>query len=400
MSRRRRFMKNAYVISALRTPVGRAVKGTLRYTRPDELAAIVIREAVARSGVAPERLGDVIMGCAMPEGEQGLNLARIAAFRAGLPNSVPGVTVNRFCASGLEAIVQASARIQLGHAEAIVAGGVESMSLIPMGGNKVSLNPHLAAEYPESYVSMGNTAENVATRYEVTREEQDAFALDSHRKAAEAIEHHRFDDEIVPVAVTEKRINEKNKIEKTEIEFKVDECVRADSTLEALAALKPVFRAGGTVTAGNSSPMNDGASAAVVVSEELMKELGAEPLGRIVTYATVGVDPEIMGIGPAFALPKAIEQAGLKLSDLGLIELNEAFASQSVYVKRELGLSDEVLNVNGGAIALGHPLGCSGAKLTATLLHEMKRRNVEYGAVTMCIGGGMGAAGIFQRISS
>jgi len=391
-------MKKAYIISAVRTPIGRAFKGTLRHTRPDELAAIAIKAAVERAGVDPKDIDDVIMGCAMPEGEQGLNVARLAGMRAGLPHTVPGFTVNRFCASGLESIAIAASRIALGQADVILAGGVESMSLIPMGGNKPAPNPVMAVDYPEAYIGMGNTAERVAEKYNVTREEQDAFALRSHQRAADAIENHRFDDEIVPVTITEKRINAKNKIESTEVEFTTDEGVRADTTLEALAKLKPAFKVGGTVTAGNTSQMSDGAAAVIVASEDVMKGLGGEPLGRFLTYATAGVEPEIMGIGPALAVPKALEQAKLNLGDIGLIEVNEAFASQSVYVTRELGIDDDVLNVNGGAIALGHPLGCTGAKLTATLLYEMKRRGVEHGIVTMCVGGGMGAAGIFQRM--
>jgi acetyl-CoA acyltransferase len=392
-------MKKVYVISAVRTPIGRAVKGTLRNTRPDELAAIAIKAAVERAGVDPKDIDDVIMGCAMPEGEQGLNVARLAAMRAGLPHTVPGFTVNRFCASGLESIAIAASRIATGQADVILAGGVESMSMIPMGGNKPAPNPVMAVDYPDAYISMGNTAERVAEKYNVTREEQDAFALRSHQRAADAIENHRFDDEIVPVTVAEKRINAKNKIESTEVEFTTDEGVRADTTLEALASLRPAFKAvGGTVTAGNSSQMSDGAAATIVVSEDVMKGLGGDPLGQFLTYATAGVEPDIMGIGPALAVPKALEQAKLQLGDIQLIELNEAFASQSVYVSRELGIDDDVLNVNGGAIALGHPLGCTGAKLTATLLFEMKRRGLEHGIVTMCVGGGMGAAGIFQRM--
>jgi acetyl-CoA acyltransferase len=391
-------MKKVYVISAVRTPIGRAFKGTLRHTRPDEMAAIVIKAAVERAGVDPKDIDDVIMGCAMPEGEQGLNVARLAAMRAGLPHTVPGFTVNRFCASGLESIAIAASRIALGQASVILAGGTESMSLIPMGGNKPAPHPLMAVEYPEAYISMGNTAERVAEKFGVTREEQDAFALRSHERAAAAIKNGNFTDEIVPVTVTQKRINAKNKIESTEVEFTTDEGVRADTTLEALARLRPAFKVDGTVTAGNSSQMSDGAAAVIVVSEDVMKGLGGDPLGRFITYATAGVEPEIMGIGPALAVPKALEQAKLRLNNVGVIEVNEAFASQSVYVSRELGIDDDVLNVNGGAIALGHPLGCTGAKLTATLLYEMKRRAVEYGIVTMCVGGGMGAAGIFQRM--
>ena len=391
-------MKDAYIISAVRTPVGKAVKGMLRDTRPDELAAIVIREVVARaSGFDPNRIDDVIMGCAMPEAEQGLNVARIALMRAELPHTVPGVTVNRFCASGLEAIQQATARIRLGEAEAIIAGGVESMSMIPMGGNKISLNPHLASEYPEAYISMGITAENVASKYNVSREDQDAFALRSHQHAAAAIKNELFRSEIVPVPVTTRRINEKNRIETTEQVFDTDEGVRGDTSIDALAALKPAFKVDGTVTAGNSSQMSDGAAAVLVVSEAVVKELGVTPRAKLIAYATAGVEPEVMGIGPALAVPKVLERAGLGMDDIGLFEVNEAFASQSVYVQRELGIPDEKLNVNGGAIALGHPLGCTGAKLTTNILYEMARREVEYGIVTMCVGGGMGAAGIFQR---
>jgi len=391
-------MRDAYIISAVRTPVGKAFKGTLRNTRPDELAALVIREAVARvKGLEPARIEDVIMGCAMPEGEQGLNVARLALLRAGLPITTTGVTVNRFCASGLEAIAQASARIRLGEAEIIVAGGVESMSMIPMGGHKPSPDPTLVGSMPGAYVSMGNTAENVAEKYQVTREEQDAFALRSQQRAAAAIAEGRFKDEVVPVTVVEKSINAKNRVESREIVFDTDEGVRSDTSLEALAALKPAFRNGGTVTAGNSSQMSDGASAVVVASEEAVEALRLEPLGKLVAYATAGVEPELMGIGPTLAVPKALELADLVLDDIGLIELNEAFASQAVYVAKALGIADAKLNVNGGAIALGHPLGCTGAKLTTSLLYEMGRRNVEYGIVSMCIGGGMGAAGVFQR---
>jgi len=392
-------MKNAYIISAVRTPVGRAFKGALRHTRPDELAARVIREALARAkGLDPARVEDVILGCAMPEGEQGLNVARLALLRAGLPVGVPGATVNRFCASGLQAIHDASARIRLGEIEVAVAGGVESMSMIPMGGGKPSPNPALESAMPQAYVSMGNTAENVAEKFGISRADQDAFALRSHQRAAAAIAAGRFSEETVPVHVVEKTVNAKNKIEAHEREFNVDEGVRTDTSLEALAALKPAFRAGGTVTAGNSSQMSDGAAALVIVGEETLNALGVQPMGRLIAFATAGVEPELMGIGPAFAIPKVLKQAGLTLSDIGVIELNEAFASQSVYVARELKLPDDKLNVNGGAIALGHPLGCTGAKLTTQILHEMKRRQAKYGMVTMCVGGGMGVAGIFERV--
>ena len=391
-------MRDAYIISAVRTPIGRAFKGTLRNSRPDELAAIVIKEAVARvKGLDAALIEDVVLGCAMPEGEQGLNVARLALLRAGLPITAAGVTVNRFCASGLQSIHDASARIRTGEIDVAIAGGTESMSMIPMSGNKPSPNPGLVGNMPGAYVSMGNTAENVAEKYQISREAQDAFALRSHTNAAKAIADGRFNDEIVPVKVIEKSINAKNKIESKEIEFKVDEGVRADTSLEALAALKPAFRTGGTVTAGNSSQMSDGAAALVIVSEDVMKQLGAKPLGKLVAFATAGVEPELMGIGPALAIPKVLKQANLTLGDIGLIELNEAFASQAVYVQQTLGIRSDRLNVNGGAIALGHPLGCTGSKLTATLLYEMKRRDVEYGIVTMCVGGGMGVAGIFQR---
>ena len=391
-------MKDAYIICAVRTPVGKAFKGTLRNTRPDELAAIAIKEAIERAKIAPERVEDVVIGCAMPEGEQGLNVARLALLRAGLPVTATGVTVNRFCASGLQSIHDASARIRMGEIDVAVAGGTESMSMIPMSGVKPSPNPGLVGDMPGAYVSMGNTAENVAEKYKVTREQQDAFALRSQHNAANAIETHRFDDELVPLKVIEKSINAKNKIESREIDFKVDEGVRADTSLEGLAALKPAFRNGGTVTAGNSSQMSDGAAALVIVSEEVMNELGAKPLGKLIAFATAGVEPELMGIGPALAIPKVLNQANLTLGDIGLIELNEAFASQAVYVQQTLGIRTDRLNVNGGAIALGHPLGCTGSKLAATLLHEMKRRNVQYGIVTMCVGGGMGVAGVFQRV--
>jgi len=395
-------MRDAYIVSAVRTAVGKAFKGALRQTRPDDLAATAIRGALDRvPGLDPERVEDVVLGCAMPEGEQGLNVARLSALRAGIPFTVPAFTVNRFCASGLEAIHVASTRIQLGEIEVAIAGGTESMSMVPMGGNKPSPNPTLVVEYPEAYISMGNTAENVAAKYGVGREDQDRFALSSHRKAAAAIEQGRFVDEIVPVTTTTVSIDDRNRARSREVVFDVDEGVRTDTSLEALAALKPAFKAeGGTVTAGNSSQMSDGASALVLASERVVAELGLTPLGRLVAYATAGVEPELMGIGPTLAVPKVLEQSGLALDDVALVELNEAFASQALYVQRALGIPDEKLNVNGGAIALGHPLGCTGAKLSTTLLYEMKRRGVEYGIVTMCIGGGMGAAGVFQRVET
>jgi acetyl-CoA acyltransferase len=392
-------MKNAYIISAVRTPVGKAFKGALRHTRPDELAALVLREAIARvRGLDSLLVEDVILGCAMPEGEQGLNVARLAVLRAGLPITVAGATVNRFCASGLQAVHDATSRIRLGEIEIAVAGGVESMSMIPMSGVKPSPNPALESSMPQAYISMGNTAENVAEKYGVSRPEQDAFALRSHQRGAAAIAAGKFADELVSVRVVEKTVNGKNKIESRETDFTVDEGVRMDTSLEALAGLKPAFRMGGTVTAGNSSQISDGAAALVIASEEAVAKLGAQPLGRLIAFATAGVEPELMGIGPALAVPKALKQAGLTLDDIGVIELNEAFASQAVYVARTLNIPDEKLNVNGGAIALGHPLGCTGAKLTTQLLHEMKRRKARYGIVTMCVGGGMGVAGIFERV--
>lgn len=396
-------MKNAnpdaYIISAVRTPVGKAFKGALRNTRPDELAALVVKEAIARTpGLDPAQVEDVILGCAMPEGEQGLNVARLAVLRAGLPITVAGATVNRFCASGLQAVHDATSRIRLGEIEIAVAGGVESMSMIPMSGVKPSPNPSLESSMPQAYISMGNTAENVAEKYGVSRAEQDAFALRSHMRATAAIAEGRFADETVNVRVIEKTINGKNKIESHGIDFGVDEGVRNDTSLEALSGLKPAFRMGGTVTAGNSSQMSDGAAALVIASADAVKKLGVEPLGRLIAFATAGVEPELMGIGPVLAIPKVLKQAGLTLDDIGVIELNEAFASQAVYIARTLEIPDEKLNVNGGAIALGHPLGCTGAKLTTQLLYEMRRRNAKYGIVTMCVGGGMGVAGIFERV--
>ena len=391
-------MKNAYIISAVRTPVGKAFKGALRNTRPDELAALVVKEAIERTrGLDPAQVEDVILGCAMPEGEQGLNVARLAVLRAGLPITVAGATVNRFCASGLQAVHDATSRIRLGEIDVAVAGGVESMSMIPMSGVKPSPNPSLASNMPEAYVSMGNTAENVASKYGISREEQDAFALRSHQRAADAIKQGKFDEETVAVHVIEKSVNAKQKIESRDVEFRTDEGVRSDTSIDALSGLKPAFRNGGSVTAGNSSQMSDGAAALVIASEDAVQKLGAKPLGKLIAFATAGVEPELMGIGPALAIPKVLKQAGLTLDDIGVIELNEAFASQAVYVAKTLNIPDQKLNVNGGAIALGHPLGCTGAKLTTQLLHEMKRRNAKYGIVTMCVGGGMGVAGIFER---
>ena len=392
-------MQDAVIVTAVRTAVGRAKKGTLKDFRPDEMLATVISEAVKRTpNLKPDEIDDVIIGCAFPEGEQGLNVARIASLRAGLPVSVPAMTINRFCSSGLQSIAFAAERIKLGYADIIIAGGVESMSMVPMTGNKFSANPYLAENYPEVYISMGLTAERVAEKYQITREMQDEFALKSHQKALKAIQEGKFKDEIVPLKVVSKYINGKGEKVVEEKIFDTDEGPRPDTSLEKLAQLKPAFKEGGTVTAGNSSQMSDGAAVVVVMSEKKANELGLKPIARFVSYAVAGVAPEIMGIGPVEAIPKALKLAGLKLDDIGLIELNEAFAAQSLAVIKLAGLNEEIVNVNGGAIALGHPLGCTGTKLTVTILNEMKRRNVKYGMVTMCVGGGMGAAGIFDLI--
>jgi len=386
------FPLNVMVASAVRTAVGRALKGTLRSTRPEDLAAAAMVEAVARvPGLKPEDVEDVILGCAMPEAEQGLNLARNAVFLAKWPNSVPAETINRFCSSGLQAIAHAALSVHGGLTEVAVAGGVESMSMVPMSGNKVSLNPKLMDEYPEAYIAMGHTAERVAQRFNVTRAEQDAFAVRSHERALAAIAAGRFQDEIVPVKA---RVLEGSQV--GELEFKVDECPRPGTTLDVLAKLKPVFKMGGSVTAGNSSPINDGAAAAVLLSDKKAAELGVKALGRFRGFALAGVDPDIMGIGPVPAIRRLLAQTGLSIADIDLFEINEAFAAQAVYCARELGISDDRLNVNGGGIALGHPLGCTGTKLSATLLYELRRRGGRFGIVSMCIGGGMGAAGLFE----
>jgi acetyl-CoA acyltransferase len=391
-------MREVVIVSAVRTPVGKAYKGTLRATRPDDLAAVAIKGALERvPQLDPNEIEDVILGCAMPEAEQGMNVARIASLRAGLPVGISAMTINRFCSSGLQAIAMAAERIKAGGAETIVAGGVESMTMIPMGGNKVSANPWLVANYPDAYLSMGLTAERVGKLYNITREMQDEFSVQSHKKAFAAIEAGKFDDELVPVPVSFTTPNG-SKPKRTDIVFKMDEGPRADTTLEALLALKPAFHANGTVTAGNSSQMSDGAAAAVVMSAERAKTLGLKPLARYVAYATAGYKPEEMGVGPVFAIPKALRMAGLNLSDIDVIELNEAFAAQSLAVIQEANLDPAIINVNGGAIALGHPLGCTGAKLTASIIRELKRRNGRYGLVTMCVGGGMGAAGIFENL--
>ena len=393
-------MPEAVLVSAVRTPVGRAPKGTLSNTRPDDLASIAMAGALERvPKLDRAEIDDVILGCAQPEGEQGWNIARMAALRAGLPVEIPGVTVNRLCSSGLEAIALADLRIRSGGDHVVIAGGAESMSLVPMGGNKPSPNPWLAEHYPASLLTMGLTAERVARHYRVSREDQDAFSLASHEKALAAQAAGRFAEELVPVTVTTALPGEKaGRPAVTEKVFAADEGPRRDTSAEALAKLKPVFHAQGTITAGNSSQTSDGAAAAVLMEAGRANELGIRPLARLVAYAATGCLPEEMGIGPVTAIPKALRLAGLTLDDMGLIELNEAFAAQSLAVIRELGLDPERVNVNGGAIALGHPLGCTGAKLTATLLQEMKRRKARYGMVTMCVGGGMGAAGIFERL--
>src|SRR3954469_24366305 len=392
-------MREVVIASAVRTPVGRANKGTLRSTRPDELAAAAIKGALERVPQLEAReIEDVILGCAMPEAEQGMNVARIASLRAGLPVEVSAMTINRFCSSGLQAIAMAAERIMSGGAEVIVAGGTESMSMIPMGGHKISPNPWLVSNYPDAYLSMGLTAERLAQRFGITREAADEFSLRSHKKALAAIRAGKFEDETVPVAVSFSTPNG-SKPKRQEIVFKVDEGPRADTSPEALSSLRPAFHVKGTVTAGNSSQMSDGAAAAVVMSAERARALGIKPLARFVAFATAGYKPEEMGLGPVFAIPKALKMAGLKLSDIDVIELNEAFAAQCLAVIQEAWLDPERVNPNGGAVALGHPLGCTGAKLTATIIREMKRRNAKYGLVTMCVGGGMGAAGIFENLN-
>jgi acetyl-CoA acyltransferase len=390
-------MKTAYILASYRTPGCRAKKGKFKYMRPDDLAAAALAGLVERTGIDAAQIDDILLGCAFPEGEQGMNVARVAALKAGIPYQVPAQTINRFCSSGLQAIALAAERIMSGFADCVVAGGVESMTTVPMGGNKFSANPGLVADWPESFASMGITAELVADQYSIDRQAQDTFAAASHVKAAAAIEAGHFTDEIIPVQVETTAIV-KNKVQKKNVLVSIDDGVRADTTLEGLTRLKPAFKVGGTVTAGNTSQMTDGAAASLVVSEEFLKKLGQNPLARFVAFAVKGVPPEIMGIGPVEAIPAALKMAGLKQGDIGLVELNEAFAAQSLAVIKTLDLNPDIINVNGGAIALGHPLGCTGAKLTATLLHEMGRRKTNYGMVSMCIGGGMGAAGIFERM--
>src|SRR5438552_4244014 len=414
-------MVEAVIVSAVRTPVGRAYKGSLRTTRPDDLAALAIKEALARvPAIDAKEIDDVILGCAMPEGEQGMNVARIAALRAGLPVETSAMTINRFCSSGLQAIALAAERIRAGGAEVIVAGGTESMSMVPMGGNKISPNPWLVDNYPDAYINMGLGTENIARKFGITREAADAFAANSHKKAVAAIAAGAFADETVAVEVkntflpmngngnrTPAPLNPKgaapnaqkqNKATTQTFTFDKDELPRANTSVEVLAGLKRAFHVAGSVTAGNSSPMSDGAAAAVVMSEARAAALGLKPLGRFVAYATAGCPPEEFGIGPVFAIPKALKLAGLKLEDIAVIELNEAFAAQSLAVIQQAGLDAAKVNPNGGAIALGHPLGCTGAKLTATILRDLARRGGRYGMVTMCIGGGMGAAGIIERL--
>lgn len=392
-------MNEVVIASAVRTPVGKAPRGTLRTTRPDDLAAVAIVGALARVPQLDKgEVDDVILGCAMPEAEQGMNVARIASFRAGLPVTASGMTINRYCASGLQSIALAADRIRGGGADVIIAGGVESMSYVPFGGNKITLNPWLVENYPGSYMSMGLTAERVAAHYGITREAMDQFSLESHTKALSAIASGTFDDEIVPVEVVSTVPGEKGKPKTTTTSFTQDEGPRADTSFEALQKLKPVFHAKGTVTAGNSSQTSDGAAAAVVMSRHRADQLGIKPMARFVAFAYAGCDPEEMGIGPIHAIPKVLRMAGLSLEDIDVFELNEAFAAQSLAVIKVLGIDPAKLNPNGGAIALGHPLGCTGAKLTATILREMRRRGAKYGMVTMCVGGGMGAAGIFEAV--
>src|SRR4051812_31653288 len=392
-------MKEAVIVSAVRTAVGKAPKGTLRDTRPDDMGAAAIKEAIARvPGLAASEIDDVIMGCAMPEAEQGMNVARAAAIRSGLPVETSAMTINRFCSSGLQTIAMASDRIRTNGAEVIVAGGLESMSMIPMGGHIIRPNPTLMDTYPDFYLNMGLATENVARKYEVSREEQDEFALRSHQRAVAALDGDKFKDETISLQVTVEELDAKGKKQRREISFDKDEGPRRDSTAEALAKLKPAFQVRGTITAGNSSQMSDGAAAAIVMSGDRAKELGAKPLARLVAYATAGCPPEEMGIGPVYAIPKALKLAGLTIDQIDLIELNEAFAAQSLAVIKMLELNPEKVNVNGGAIALGHPLGCTGAKLTASILRELERRGGRYGMVTMCVGGGMGAAGIFEKL--
>ncbi|MHA6251908.1 acetyl-CoA C-acetyltransferase [Oceanobacillus sp. CAU 1775] len=391
-------MKEAVIVAGARTPVGKAKKGSLANTRPDDLAAATIKETLKRAGNYSGNIDDVIIGCAMPEAEQGMNMARNIAGLAGLPNDVPGITINRYCSSGLQSIAYGAERIMLGASDTIIAGGAESMSLIPMGGHVIRPNPTLVENAVGYYMGMGHTAEEVANRFNISRADQDAFAAMSHERAAKAIKEGKFNDEIVPVDVTERVINSKNKVEERTTRFEMDEGVREGTNVEILSKLRPAFHVQGSVTAGNSSQMSDGAATVLLMDHDKAKAEGLQPLLKFRSYAVAGVEPEIMGVGPIAAIPKALKIAGLDLSDIGLFELNEAFASQSLRVIEELNLDTSIVNVNGGAIALGHPLGMTGTKLTLTLAHEMKRRNVQFGVVTMCIGGGMGAAGVFELV--
>ncbi|WP_368657697.1 acetyl-CoA C-acetyltransferase [Metabacillus halosaccharovorans] len=391
-------MKEAVIVAGARTPVGRAKKGTLANMRPDDLGALVVRETLKRAGDYEGNIDDLIIGCAMPEAEQGLNMARNIGALAGLPYTVPAITINRYCSSGLQSIAYGAEKIMLGHSDTAIAGGAESMSLVPMMGHVVRPNVKLAEEAPEYYMGMGHTAEQVAKKYGISREEQDAFAVRSHKRAAKAIQEGKFDDEIVPVEVNVRTVGADHKLQERVVQFSQDEGVRANTTSDILATLKPAFSIKGSVTAGNSSQTSDGAAAVMLMDREKAESLGYKPMAKFKSFAVAGVPPEVMGIGPVAAVPLALKYAGLELSDIGLFELNEAFASQSIQVIRELGLDEEKVNVNGGAIALGHPLGCSGAKLTLSLIHEMKRRNQQFGVVTMCIGGGMGAAGVFELV--
>lgn len=392
--------RDPVIVAAARTAVGKAKRGSLATVRPDDMAVAVIKELLKRvESLKPEEINDVILGCAFPEGEQGLNMSRLVALRAGLPVTVPAETINRFCSSGMQSIAHAAFGIMAGQMDCVIAGGTESMTMVPMTGLKFSPNPYLAAEWPGAYLGMGLTAENVAEKYGVNRADQDAFSYDSHMKAIRAVESGLFDPEIVPIQVDLVEYDKSGKVLKNSFIFKRDEGPRADTTLEALAKLKPAFKEGGTVTAGNSSQVSDGAAAVMIMSRAKAESNGVKPLVRFVAFAVGGVEPEYMGIGPIVAIPKALKLAGLKLADISVIELNEAFAAQSLAVIREVGINPEITNVNGGAIALGHPLGCTGSKLTTQLINEMKRRNVQYGMVSMCIGGGMGAAGIFENIN-
>ncbi|AMM94997.1 acetyl-CoA C-acetyltransferase [Peribacillus simplex] len=392
-------MKEAVIVAGARTPVGRAKKGSLANVRPDDLGALVVKETLKRAGNYEGTIDDLIIGCAMPEAEQGLNMARNIGALAGLPYTVPAITINRYCSSGLQSIAYGAERIMLGQSDTVIAGGAESMSLLPMMGHVTRPNAQLAEKAPEYYMGMGHTAEAVAKKYEISRADQDAFAVQSHQRAAKAIAEGKFSDEIVPVDVTLRSVGPDLKLKEKSFTFAQDEGVRPGTTIEVLKKLRPAFSVTGSVTAGNSSQTSDGAAAVMVMDGEKASSLGMKPIGKFRSFAVAGVPPEIMGIGPIAAIPKALKLAGLELSDIGLFELNEAFASQSIQIIRELGLNEEIVNVNGGAIALGHPLGCSGAKLTLSLLHEMKRRNQQFGVVTMCIGGGMGAAGVFELLA-